>query len=89
MGLKQRGIVAKVDSHLIGQPINILQKFFDFYIESFIHKNKRTVMENKVLEKKNSASEKDIKKTMKKMRKELDKPEVRAVFLRLKDKWNI
>lgn len=42
-------------------------------------------MENKV-EKKNSVSEKDIKKTMEKMRKELDKPEVKAVFLRLKDK---
>lgn len=42
-------------------------------------------MENKV-EKKNPVSKKDIKKTMEKMRKELDKPEVKAVFLRLKDK---
>lgn len=43
-------------------------------------------MQNKILEKKSDTSEKDIKKTMKKMRKELEKPEVKAVFLRLRDK---
>lgn len=43
-------------------------------------------MQNKTLEKKSDTSEKDIKKTMEKMRKELEKPEVKAVFLRLRDK---
>lgn len=43
-------------------------------------------MQNKILEKKSDTNEKDIKKTMEKMRKELEKPEVKAVFLRLRDK---
>ena len=43
-------------------------------------------MQNKILEKKLIQVKKISRRQWKKMRKELEKPKVRAIFLRLKDK---
>lgn len=44
------------------------------------------MIKNSALQKLNLPREEAFKKTRKKMRKEIEKPEVKAVFLRLKNK---